>query len=63
MGDNCGSQPGSFAVSGSVQVGYTWGVEKKLLGYKIGCSLTVWGSIGGNTGSFSYDCGRRLEED
>eukprot|EP00403_Amphidinium_massartii_P045178 CAMPEP_0178465706 /NCGR_PEP_ID=MMETSP0689_2-20121128/51502_1 /TAXON_ID=160604 /ORGANISM="Amphidinium massartii, Strain CS-259" /LENGTH=857 /DNA_ID=CAMNT_0020092659 /DNA_START=122 /DNA_END=2691 /DNA_ORIENTATION=+ len=60
MGDMCGSQDGTFIVSGSVGISYTWGAEKKVLGKKIGCSLSIGGYIGGNTGRFGYDCGRRL---
>jgi len=58
-----------FSVAGEVGLKYGWSVEKKYTvkvwpfkaEINVECGLSIRGYIGGNSGSFKYDCGRRLE--
>eukprot|EP00930_Biecheleria_cincta_P061878 TRINITY_DN4740_c0_g1_i4.p1 TRINITY_DN4740_c0_g1~~TRINITY_DN4740_c0_g1_i4.p1 ORF type:complete len:459 (+),score=79.72 TRINITY_DN4740_c0_g1_i4:1513-2889(+) len=67
MGKGC--QDGSqFTIDGKVGITYGWTVKKDyklkvlLWSTKINfeCGLEIGGYIGGRTGSYTYDCGRRL---
>mmetsp|Transcript_36767 Transcript_36767/g.86187 ORF Transcript_36767/g.86187 Transcript_36767/m.86187 type:complete len:897 (+) Transcript_36767:124-2814(+) len=64
LGNNCGSREGDFSVKGGVTIGYNWSTgELQVLNFKVGCSVSVWGSIHGSYEQYSYDCGRRLGEE
>jgi len=70
MGRGCQDPSSQFTVDGQVGVSYGWEVEKdykiNMFVYKakvqFGCELRIGGYIGGRSGSYQYDCGRRLED-
>jgi len=71
MGKGCSDPSSQFTVDGRVGVSYGWEMEKdykiNMLVYKakiqFGCELSIGGYIGGRSGSYQYDCGRRLQAD
>eukprot|EP00931_Biecheleriopsis_adriatica_P099696 TRINITY_DN7438_c0_g2_i1.p1 TRINITY_DN7438_c0_g2~~TRINITY_DN7438_c0_g2_i1.p1 ORF type:complete len:914 (+),score=169.34 TRINITY_DN7438_c0_g2_i1:216-2744(+) len=71
MGKGCQDPSSQFTIDGRVGVSYGWELTKEykinMLVYKakiqFGCDLSIGGYIGGRSGTYQYDCGRRLQAD
>jgi len=69
LGRHCVAPANVFTVDGRVRLTYGWGMKKdfklKVVFWstKISfqCGLSLYGEIGGRSGQYSYDCGRRLD--